>query len=109
MNTEQVLFIRSDGLILSVGDPPQLEVMGEAALTTRKRASSILPVNPVKRICFRLLRLLFGERGKVAGWTRRWYGPWTAKLFATGETFTAQSRRVVLSWEHRRLEEILCQ
>lgn len=98
---EHLLFIPVGGEVISIGDMP-LELEGDVK---RERASNILPVNRVKRASFMLLRAVFGERGRVAEWTRQWVGPWTAHVFATGETYTAQSRRVVLQWEHERLEE----
>lgn len=100
MRTE-ILFVPVGGEVISIGEMP-LELQGDVK---RERASNILPVNRFKRVCFLLLRAVFGERGRVAEWTRQWYGPWTGRLFATGETFTAQSRRVVLDWERRRLED----
>ena len=101
----QELFVRSDGTIQVIGDAPQeLAGMGERVCN---RASNILPVRRGKRAMFLLLRLLFGERGRVAEFTRRWQGPWIAMLFATGETYMHQSRLCCLDWEHRRLNQIL--
>lgn len=73
----------------------------------RRRASYVWPVHPVKRIAFVLLRLLFGERSRIATWCRSWYGPWQVR-FADNPTvvvFTAQSRRVCIAWEIQQLEE----
>lgn len=100
---ERELFIGYNGHIVSIGDPP-LEMEGERS---RKRVSNILPVNRFKRVAFLALRALFGERGRVAEWTRRWHGPWTSYLFATGETFTHQSRRVCVRWEHDKVSALL--
>lgn len=103
----QDLFIRSDGQIQVIGDPPEaLAEMGERVCN---RASNILPVAWGKRCAFLLLRALFGERGRVAEWTRQWRGPWTSRLFATGETYTHWSRWACVAWEHERLEELMGQ
>jgi len=73
-----------------------------------RRASHILPVNPLKRITFRLLRLLFGERGWVAAWTRRWSGPWEVILLHNkARRFIHYSRRACLSWEQDQINETL--
>lgn len=82
-----------------------------------ERASHIWPVHPVKRAAFRLLRLGFGERGRVATWTRSWRGPWGVRLLnpkpeirnpkeirTPNFHFTHPSRRVCLAWERRTLE-----
>lgn len=94
------IYIPPGGEVISIGDMP-LELEGTAR---RQRASHILPVNRVKRAFFTALRTVFGERGRVAEWTRSWVGPWLGVILATGETYTHQSRRVVLDWEHKRLE-----
>lgn len=98
------VFISDVGEINTIGDVGAIEGLGPV---TRRRASEILPVNRFKRAAFVGLRAMFGERGRVAEWTRQWQGPWTARLLDTGETFTAQSRRIVLRWEHHRLENKL--
>ena len=97
----EVLWVSGSGTIISIGDLP-LELEGEQH---RNRASEILPVNPIKRVAFKLLRFCFGERGRIAEWTRQWHGPWEGRVLATGETYTHLSRRAVLAWEHERLEE----
>lgn len=105
MKAEQTMFIRVDGQIETIGDPPlEMEQIGDC---WRQRASSIVPVHLGKRIAFLLLRVIFGERGITAEWTRQWHGPWLCELYATGETYVHQSRRCCLAWEHKRLEEIM--
>lgn len=90
-----------------IGDAPaELEAMGD---TVRNRASNILPLHRGKRAAFLLLRSLFGERGRIAEWTRQWQGPWLCRLFATGETYVHQSRRCCLAWEHEQLNQIMSQ
>jgi len=68
---------------------------------TMKRASHVWPCHPVKRTAFRVLRSLFGERGRVAEWCRQWRGPWEVR-FATNihrVVFSHPSRRVCIEWE----------
>lgn len=76
----------------------------ELGNTTTTRASHILPVHPLKRAAFIALRVFFGERGRVAEWTRQWYGPWEAHIIATGKRFQHASRRVCLAWERDQIE-----
>lgn len=75
----------------------------------RRRASHILPSHPLKRVAFRVLRAVFGERGRVSEWTRQWYGPWQLRMAdKPGEvTFEAMSRRVVLAYERELVNERL--
>jgi hypothetical protein len=70
---------------------------------TRTRASRIEPVSLVKRLCFRALRRLGGDRGRIAAWTRRWQGPWRATLLSTGATFTHPQRSECIRWEIQQL------
>lgn len=51
-----------------------------------RRASNVLPRNPVLRAVFRYLRDRFGETGRVAAFTRRWPCLWMAELI-DGPTF----------------------
>lgn len=96
-----ILEITPDGEIRVLGDAPV-----ELGTGTRKRASHVLPCHPVKRVLFVILRLLFGERGRVATFTRSWQGPWQVTLVNHPESFTHQSRRVCLLWERERLREL---
>ena len=88
----------------------EIEVIGEPVIVLgagrQRRATHILPVNPFKRAAFVLLRLVFGERGRVAETTRRWRGPWKAIILATGQTKIHPSRKVLLRWERRVLESM---
>lgn len=103
MRTEAILFVGSNGQIEVIGDAPlELEQIGDCR---RERVSSIVPVNPWKRAAFILLRAMFGERGRVAEWTRSWHGPWSCWVFATGERYEHQSRRCCIAWERERLAE----
>jgi hypothetical protein len=73
---------------------------------TRRRASHILPSAPWKRRAFCWLRRRFGDRGRIADWTRTWRGPWEVWL-AKDEggrqkaepDFTHQDRAACLAWE----------
>ncbi len=103
MDTSPLIILRPDGTIEFIGDFPVEEF--DLGAVTRKRASHILPVHPLKRLAFRLLRLAFGERGRIATWTRHWHGPWQVILLPDGPTFIHPSRRVCLRWEHQQLAE----
>ena len=41
-----------------------------------QRAGYVWPLNFALRTAFRLLRKMFGNRGKVADWTRTWHCRW---------------------------------
>jgi hypothetical protein len=80
------------------------EALGQAV---RRRASHILPLHPLKRVWFRLVRRVCGESGRAAEWTRRWRGPWQVwvPLQDHGRhvrfmpLFNHASRRVCVDWE----------
>lgn len=97
------IYIDEDGDIRCIGDAPEfLDGVGERRAI--ERLSHILPVNPIKRLAFRLLRLAFGDRGSVAQWTRQWRGPWEVRLVGSGRRFWHASRRVCVDWEMRQIE-----
>ena len=70
-----------------------------------RRASHIVPLNPIKRAAFRLLRLVFGDQSNVASWTRSWRGPWLVRIVGSQRQFIHQSRRVCVEWERGVLNE----
>lgn len=93
--------LKPNGSVEWVGDAPfTLPVTN----VRKRRVSRIVPVNLWKRVCFRLLRLCFGDEGRVAKWTRTWSGPWRGRILATGETFEDGNRLCVIAWEIVTLE-----
>ena len=65
-----------------------------------------LPASPSKRAAFRLLRRLFGDRGRVAAWTRTWPGPWLVQMSPTGDVLGPFANRdAAVRAEVRYLEE----
>ena len=94
--------IEPDGRMVTFGDAPELESLGTVK---RQRVSHILPVHADKQIAFRILRILFGERGRVAAWTRTWCGPWIVLMVNSRKVFAHPSRAVCIQWERRELDE----
>jgi hypothetical protein len=90
--------IRADGMIEFLGDVCPVDLPLEKA--TRRRVSTILPTQSAKRIAFRLLRFVAGDRGAVAAWTRTWAGPWRATILRTGDTELFDDRQAAIDWEY---------
>ena len=67
---------------------------------TKKRWSEIVPVNPILRVMFRILRAAFGETGVVSGFTRLWPCQWRMTVLSTGATATSYSRQFLIFLEH---------
>jgi hypothetical protein len=72
---EIVLTIEDNG-DLTFLDSSSADAFLDLGETTKRRASHILPVTFIYRQWFRILRTLFGEKGRVAEWTRRWNTAW---------------------------------
>ncbi len=71
-----------DGTVHCVADPTiDLEELGEVTL---RRASHVLPLSPPLQFVFKGLRALFGEKGRVANWTRSWKCHWVVDLSPSG-------------------------
>ena len=102
--------ITPDGQIVAIKTPVvghlPLDTFGQVAT---RRASHILPGHPGKRLAFRLLRLLAGERGRIAAWTRTWRGPWQVTWADAPHrvVFAHPSRRVCVEWEIQTLNRRL--
>lgn len=102
---DKVLFFLPDGTVRAVYDDSlPLAAIGTV---TKHRASHVLPCHPIKRAAFRVLRAVFGERGKVADYCRGWKGPWEVRFTETPHlvSFTHKSRRVCIAFEVRTLNE----
>lgn len=89
---------RDDGSVEILGDVPSgLKVHG-----VTRRFSEILPTHPALRLLFKLLRLVFSERGPIADWTRSWSCEWEARILMgnlRGTRRTHQSRATLIAWE----------
>ena len=97
------VILKPDGDLEFIGDDP----LGLPLENVRRvRLSHILPVDPVKRATFRLLRFLFGDEGRVANWTRTWHGPCTCAIVSGGPRFVGATRAICVEWERSVLENI---
>lgn len=90
------LLIKRDGTIQWL-TPPPFTIPGPRF---KKRFSTITPVNPVLHFAFWILRLCFGEKGRVAAWTRRWRVLWRMKVLSTGYTELGRDRAALIEREH---------
>ena len=61
---------------------PVVEALAAALGPVRevRRGGHVVPAGLLRRAAFRLLRRLFGNRGRAAVWTRTWSGPWLLKM-----------------------------
>ena len=71
--------------IRAVIERDELETVGEIARAfgdkiKEERISRIVPENPLLRFLFLFLRKTFGDKGKVANWTRRWKCRWIVQF-----------------------------
>lgn len=71
------IVVNEDGTIQQIVTDEMVAFEGEA---TTRRASNVMPLAPVKRAAFKMLRTVFGEKGRVSDWTRRWKGPHIAVM-----------------------------
>ncbi len=97
MKHKHTISLLPDGTLEFLGDTLPIDI--PITVLKTRRVSHILPMNKPKRAAFRILRKVFGERGKVAAWTRTWSGPWQAIIIATGETYASDSRQNCIEWE----------
>ncbi len=65
----------------------------------RRRVSVIEPNTFWKKKAFRVLRLVAGDTGRAAAFSRTWRGPWRVRILATGETAVFESRADAITWE----------
>jgi hypothetical protein len=83
----------------------EVEFLGECPVDlplsnpVRRRVSTIEPKTFWKKKAFQVLRLVAGDTGRVAAFTRTWSGKWTARILATGQTQTFNTRAEAIAWE----------
>ncbi len=100
----QITF-RPNGTAQHVGDSDLLA--GSVAHATKRRASSIEPVNVALRVAFVAIRACCGDESRLAAWTRTWACCWRVRVFG-GPTWgcyrnRAEAIRDEIHWleEHR--------
>jgi hypothetical protein len=70
--------------------------------SVERRFSEIVPLVKGKRRWFRILRFIFGERGRVADWTRTWRGLWHCTILMgphRGASKVDVNRQALVKWE----------
>lgn len=98
----KTITILPTGEVQFLGDIPPVDLpLGKMR---RQRVSTILPLTATKRCAFKLLRLLFGERGRVAAWTRTWQCEWRVTILATRQSAVFETREDAIRWEIGILE-----
>lgn len=99
-----VIRIRKDATLEWLNPPP---FAVPVVRRSKRRFSTIEPLDPTLRFFFKLLRLLFGETGKVSDWTRTWRVMWLARIKLgrwRGSEFVSPFRAACVEWEHERWE-----
>lgn len=75
--THPVAFkIKRDGTLSVIMHAPEEAPPVHGDVMALARGGYVWPHPCLKRLAFRFLRRCFGNRGKVAAWTRTWRGPW---------------------------------
>jgi hypothetical protein len=77
------IIIDTDGTVRHIADP-RAEFLASEGQVERRRASHVVPLHPVKRAAFVLIRALVPDTGRMAAWTRMWRGPWIADMSPFG-------------------------
>lgn len=80
MSHPVVFKIKRDGTMAVITHAPADAPPVHGDITTLARGGHVWPLHPLKRAAFRWLRRTFGDKGKVAAWTRIWRGPWVVVL-----------------------------
>lgn len=65
----------------------------------RRRLSTIQPNVVWRKAAFLLLRTVFGDRGRVAAFTRKWNCEWEVRLIGRPGTFRSMDRSACVAWE----------
>lgn len=99
------VIIDANGFVRCIYNPDvPLHELGHVTL---RRLSHIRPAHThrTKRWAFRVLRSLFGDRGRVAQWTRRWRCLWTVEVIACHAYVVFERREDAVRWELKHISE----
>lgn len=95
------LVVNEDGTVEQIVSDEMIKLDGAE---TVRRASHVLPFDPVKMTAFWLLRKTFGDKGRVSDWTRRWKGMHIVLIVGGPILGPFRSRKVALEAEVEWLE-----
>jgi hypothetical protein len=87
------LTIDEDGDLLFL-KTDSADIFMELGTTVTKRASHVEPGSRYDRWFFHLLRFLFGDKGRVAEWTRTWNCEWRINTSPIGGPILPERFRV---------------
>lgn len=98
-NREYTLVAHRGGGGMAAIGPASCLLLGEEGI--KRRVSWIVPRHPLKRMAFVVLRLIFGDIGRVPDWCRGWHGDWQVRFVAEPDVvvFQNESRQVCVRWE----------
>jgi len=109
------LYIDTTGTLHAVSDVQAERVTRGLGDTQKRRASNVIPANPIKRAAFRFLRATFTVGDPldlaVVNWTRNMRGPWQVRFADAPDevAFQHPSRHVCIKWEIEQLEKKFAQ
>lgn len=89
--------IEPDGTMITLGNPLKLK-----GTITSQRWSTIKPVSPLPRLLFNTVRYWFGDKGRMAAFTRRWPCTWHLTILHNGWTARCDDRAVLVDIEHEK-------
>jgi len=69
----------------------------------RTRLSHIRPEKFWKKAAFILLRKVFGDRGRIAEWSRTWRCEWRCTIITTGDSAVFENRQAAVDWEYETI------
>lgn len=93
--------IKPNGTLEFLGEPPP---GFPVHMAERTRFSEILPVPHLRWLAFRIIRWMFGEKGRVSNWTRTWKCRWYCVILRgrqRGAVRISNNRSELLEWEEQ--------
>lgn len=101
-HTTHRLIVDDKGYLRCIHNPAlPLHELGKVKTT---RIGRIVPLFYPKRMLFNLLRRCFGERGRVAAFTRRWKCTWKVEMIRCGAWSVFEKRCSAEVWERQHIE-----
>lgn len=78
------IVIAQDGSVKMIASEEGRFLIDQGVEVRKTRASHVVPLDPVLRVAFRVIRWATGEAGRVSDWTRSWKVLWLVDLSPSG-------------------------
>jgi hypothetical protein len=108
MANRVAVLIRPDGRVEYLNSRAAALLAGSHVGKRRtRRASHVVPVGPLRRFAFRIIRAVCSDGSWLARWTRRWKCRWRVEVIGGPRCGPFGQRSDAIRWEVEYLQRVM--